>query len=51
MEVLSEPPFSPYILPELLEDFQTSELEVDEKEAKDTAGRLWWDQDENSPEY
>eukprot|EP00526_Cylindrotheca_closterium_P018657 CAMPEP_0113605256 /NCGR_PEP_ID=MMETSP0017_2-20120614/2230_1 /TAXON_ID=2856 /ORGANISM="Cylindrotheca closterium" /LENGTH=362 /DNA_ID=CAMNT_0000513733 /DNA_START=95 /DNA_END=1183 /DNA_ORIENTATION=- /assembly_acc=CAM_ASM_000147 len=51
MNILSEPPFSPYILPELLEDFQTSKIEVDEEQAEATASTLWWDQDENSPEY
>ncbi|KAL3935794.1 MAG: hypothetical protein SGBAC_008758 [Bacillariaceae sp.] len=51
MDILSEPPFAPYILPELLEDFQTSKIEVDEEQAEATASTLWWDQDENSPEY
>ncbi|CAJ1933302.1 unnamed protein product [Cylindrotheca closterium] len=51
MEILSEPPFRSHVLPELLEDFQTSDIEVDEEQAEAAASTLWWDQDENSPEY
>lgn len=52
MKILSEPPFVQYILPELLQDFQLAEVEVDEEQSGETASVLWWDyEDGELPEY
>eukprot|EP00980_Cylindrotheca_fusiformis_P014714 scaffold4004_cov105-Cylindrotheca_fusiformis.AAC.13 len=46
LKVLSEPPFVNYVRPELLQQFQLSKIEVDEKRAETAAEKLWWDNED-----
>lgn len=50
MTVLSKPPFVNYVRPELLEQFQLTNIEVDEEKAESTAGELWWDHGDDEME-